>query len=121
MGPERERSMNQAANWMPVAFLPHGGGPWPILDFWLPRDERASLLKHLREVPKLSAATPKALLVLSAHWEAPVATVMSSAKPPMLYDYSGFPPEAYTLTCSAAGSRHPTDATPIRAKSTSSR
>jgi aromatic ring-opening dioxygenase catalytic subunit (LigB family) len=88
---------------MPVVFLPHGGGPWPILDFWLPRDERASLLNYLREVPKLSAARPKALLVLSAHWEAPIATVMSAAKPPMLYDYSGFPPEAYTLTWPAPG------------------
>ena len=54
-------------------------------------------------MPKLSATTPKSLLVLSAHWEAPVATVMSSAKPPMLYDYSGFPPEAYTLTWPAPG------------------
>jgi aromatic ring-opening dioxygenase catalytic subunit (LigB family) len=101
---QRERAVKQPKTRMPVAFLPHGGGPWPILDFWLPRDERASLLEHLREVPKLSATTPAALLVLSAHWEAPVPTVMSSAKPPMLYDYSGFPPEAYTLTWPAPGS-----------------
>jgi aromatic ring-opening dioxygenase catalytic subunit (LigB family) len=89
---------------MPVTFLPHGGGPWPILDFAFPKDERESLLKHLRDVRELPATKPKALVVISAHWEAPVPTVMSSAMPPMLYDYYGFPPEAYALTWPAPGS-----------------
>ena len=31
---------------------------------------------------------------MSAHWEAPEPTVMTSARPPMLYDYYGFPPAA---------------------------
>jgi aromatic ring-opening dioxygenase catalytic subunit (LigB family) len=42
-------------------------------------------------------------LVISAHWEAPVPTVMTSARPPMLYDYYGFPPESYTLQWPAPG------------------
>jgi aromatic ring-opening dioxygenase catalytic subunit (LigB family) len=44
-----------------------------------------------------------ALLVVSAHWEAPVPTVMTSAHPPMLYDYYGFPPESYEITWPAPG------------------
>jgi aromatic ring-opening dioxygenase catalytic subunit (LigB family) len=57
----------------------------------------------MRGVRDLAGTTPKALLVISAHWEAPMPTVMTSAKPPMLYDYSGFPPEAYNLTWPAPG------------------
>jgi aromatic ring-opening dioxygenase catalytic subunit (LigB family) len=95
--------MNQSISRMPVVFVSHGAGPWPLLDFAFPRDERASLLEHLRNVPRLSAEVPKALIVISAHWEQPVPTVMSSAKPPILYDYYGFPPEAYTLSWPAPG------------------
>lgn len=88
---------------MPVAFISHGAGPWPLLDIGFPRDETASLLRHLREVPRLSATPPTALLVISAHWEAPVPTVMSSPNPPILYDYGGFGPEAYAITWPAPG------------------
>jgi aromatic ring-opening dioxygenase catalytic subunit (LigB family) len=58
------------------------------------------------EIPSdLPPAPPKALLVVSAHWEAPVPTVMTSPHPPMLYDYSGFPPEAYQITGPAPSRR----------------
>ena len=99
--------MSEAASRMPVAFLTHGGGPWPIVDIGVPGrpdDERGSLLKHLGDVRHLMPTPPKALVVISAHWEAPVPTVMSAAYPPMLFDYSGFPPEAYALTWPAPGS-----------------
>jgi len=59
-------------------------------------------LKHLRE--ERPPTKPKALVVLSAHWEEPVPTVMSSAAPPILFDYYGFPEEAYALTWPAPGS-----------------
>ena len=88
---------------IPVTFVGHGGGPYPILGLGFPQDERTSLLKHMREVRQISGATPKALLVISAHWEASVPTVTTSEKPPLLYDYSGFPPEAYQLTWPAPG------------------
>ncbi len=74
-----------------------------MLDIVFPKDERASLLSHLREVARYPATPPQALVVISAHWEAPVPTVTSSARPPILYDYSGFPPEAYALTWPAPG------------------
>lgn len=46
---------------------------------------------------------PRAILVASAHWEEPEPTLMTAARPPMLYDYGGFPPEAYELRWDAPG------------------
>lgn len=57
-------------NRMPVTFLPHGGGPWPFVEMGLPRGEVDELSSYLRSVQKLPAVAPKALLVISAHWEA---------------------------------------------------
>lgn len=90
---------------MPTAFVSHGGGPWPLLDVGLPRvgRERESLLEYLQQVPLLAKTKPTALLIISAHWEASVPTVMSAAKPPMLFDYGGFPPESYALDWPAPG------------------
>jgi aromatic ring-opening dioxygenase catalytic subunit (LigB family) len=95
--------MSHSNQRMPVAFISHGAGPWPLLDVGFPQDERASLLRHLREVARLSASPPTALLVISAHWEEAVPTVMSSPTPPILYDYGGFSPEAYAITWPAPG------------------
>jgi aromatic ring-opening dioxygenase catalytic subunit (LigB family) len=43
------------------------------------------------------------LLVVSAHWEESVPTVMTAQQPPMYYDYYGFPQESYEITWSAPG------------------
>ncbi len=89
---------------MPVVFLPHGGGPWPFVEtrFGKP-EEIAALAEYLRNIRTLPKTPPKAVLVISAHWEEPVPTVMSGAHPPMLYDYYGFPPESYTITWPSPG------------------
>lgn len=87
----------------PVVFVPHGGGPWPFVDLGMPADELAALAGYLRSVAEGPTERPRALLVISAHWEALVPTVMTSTHPPMLYDYYGFPPEAYTVTWPAPG------------------
>jgi aromatic ring-opening dioxygenase catalytic subunit (LigB family) len=97
---------------MPVAFISHGAGPWPLLDVAFPHEEGVSLLGHLREVARLSPTPPTALVVISAHWEERVPTVMSSANPPILYDYGGFPPEAYAINWPAPG--NPVLATRVR-------
>lgn len=89
---------------MPVAFLPHGGGPWPFVELGFgDKEELAQLAEYLRSVKALPKTAPKALLVVSAHWEEGVPTVMTSTNPPMLYDYYGFPPESYTITWPAPG------------------
>jgi aromatic ring-opening dioxygenase catalytic subunit (LigB family) len=88
---------------MPVVFIPHGGGPWPFVDTGFPADDVEDLKGYLRTVPSVAPQRPRALLVVSAHWEAPVPSVMTSPHPPMLYDYYGFPPESYHITWPAPG------------------
>jgi len=66
-------------------------------------DEYASLDRYLRALPEGLPSAPKAVLCVSAHWEAPKPTVMTAAQPPMLYDYYGFPQPAYEFTWAAPG------------------
>jgi aromatic ring-opening dioxygenase catalytic subunit (LigB family) len=68
-----------------------------------PRDDIDRLAGYLRSVRSVPTVAPTALLVVSAHWEAPVPTVMTSEHPSILYDYYGFPPESYTITWPAPG------------------
>jgi aromatic ring-opening dioxygenase catalytic subunit (LigB family) len=85
--------------------LPHGGGPWPFVDlggFFEPREGRA-LADYLRGIVAQLPRRPAALVVVSAHWEAKVPTVMTAERPPILYDYYGFPPESYRITWPAPG------------------
>ncbi len=86
---------------MPALYVPHGGGPWPFVDIGFgDPDEHARLAAYLRGI---GGEVPRAILVISAHWEEPVFTVMSSPHPPMLYDYYGFPPASYEITWPAPG------------------
>jgi aromatic ring-opening dioxygenase catalytic subunit (LigB family) len=88
---------------MPVAFVPHGGGPWPFVDVGFPKRDVDALAEYLRSVRQLPPVPPEALLVVSGHWEEPVPTVMTAEHPPILYDYYGFPPESYKITWPAPG------------------
>lgn len=105
--PREEPAMTAAAaarTRLPVVYVPHGGGPWPFVDvgFGDPA-ELAQLAAYLRALPATPPVKPRALLVISAHWEEPVPTVMTAERPPLYYDYYGFPPESYTLTWPAPG------------------
>lgn len=93
--------MTRSETRMPVVYLPHGGGPWPYIDMGF--EDTENLATYLRELAKLPKTPPKALLVISAHWEERDPSVMTSARPPMLYDYYGFPPAAYELQWPAPG------------------
>lgn len=97
---------NTSQTRMPVVFVPHGGGPWPFVDLgdFLDKREHGVLAGYLRDLPKQLPQPPKALLVISAHWEAHVPTVMTNPNPPILYDYYGFPAESYRITWPAPGS-----------------
>ncbi len=98
------KSVRPAGGRQPVVFLPHGGGPWPFVDLRIgSKAEQAELARYLRSIAAVPPTPPKAVLVISAHWEEAVPTVMSSAAPPMLYDYYGFPPESYEITWPAPG------------------
>ncbi|MEO6602357.1 MAG: class III extradiol ring-cleavage dioxygenase [Polyangiaceae bacterium] len=105
MGAEPSRkSVRASGGRLPVVFLPHGGGPWPFVDLGIgSKAEQAELATYLRSVAAVPQTPPKAVLVISAHWEEAVPTVTTSLAPPMLYDYYGFPPESYEITWPAPG------------------
>ena len=88
---------------LPTYFLSHGGGPWP----WLQGDFRRQfdrLEESLQDVAAEVGAKPRAVLVISGHWEGPRFTVQAAQKPGMIYDYSGFPPHTYSIRYASAGS-----------------
>lgn len=88
----------------PAVYLPHGGGPWPFVELGFgTQGEKEALLGYLRSVRSLTPTPPRALLVVSAHWEEDVPTLMTAARPPLLFDYYGFPEESYRLTWPAPG------------------
>jgi len=88
---------------MPLVYLPHGGGPWPFMDPIVPAGSYDGLATYLRRLPGVVSGTPEAILVVSAHWEEPTVSVMSSSTPPMFYDYTGFPPSTYQVRWPAPG------------------
>ena len=61
------------------------------------------MAEYLRRVPDDVGVRPRALLVISGHWEEKVVTIQSNPAPPLLYDYHGFPESTYQLTFPAPG------------------
>ncbi|MFM6832047.1 MAG: DODA-type extradiol aromatic ring-opening family dioxygenase [Novosphingobium sp.] len=88
---------------MPTLFLNHGGGPWPWLEGPM-RQGYARLEASLQGLIASLPEAPRAILVVSGHWEEAVPTVSSAAQPPMLYDYYGFPEHTYHIRYDAPGS-----------------
>ncbi|MFG6463874.1 DODA-type extradiol aromatic ring-opening family dioxygenase [Roseateles sp. DXS20W] len=86
----------------PTFFLSHGGGPWPFMDGDY-RRAHAPLEASLQALPASLPARPKAILMISAHWEEAAFTVMTSPAPGMLYDYGGFPAHTYEVVYPAPG------------------
>ena len=85
----------------PSYFISHGGGPWPWIDDM--RAAFAPLEKSLAAIPSQLPEPPKAILMISGHWEAREVRVMHAARPPMVYDYSNFPAHTYEITYPAPG------------------
>jgi aromatic ring-opening dioxygenase catalytic subunit (LigB family) len=87
---------------LPTLFIPHGGGPCFFMD-WDPPDAWARQAEFLRQLPHRIGSTPRALLVISAHWEENDFTVQTSPAPDLVFDYYGFPPHTYELRWPAPG------------------
>ncbi len=86
----------------PTYFISHGGGPWPWLQGPFRRQFdrlEQSLGETAREIGK-----PRAVLVITGHWEEDRFTVQSAKAPGMIYDYAGFPDYTYQITYPAPGS-----------------
>ncbi len=86
---------------LPTYFISHGGGPWPWVLNW--RSQFGALEASLAAIPHDIREKPKAVLVVSGHWEEPEFAVMSASRPTMVYDYYGFPAETYRIVYSAPG------------------
>jgi 4,5-DOPA dioxygenase extradiol len=74
---------------LPALYIGHGAPP--LLDDaqWM-----AQLAAWTHTMPK-----PRAVLIVSAHWEAaPLMLSSPSAAAPLVYDFGGFAPRYYTLT-----------------------
>lgn len=82
----------------PVLFIPHGGGPRPLLD----DPTHQQLVEFLQRAPSLFP-TPDAIVVISAHWEENKVAITSGESPSLIYDYYGFPEESYHIQYSAPG------------------
>jgi 4,5-DOPA dioxygenase extradiol len=78
---------------MPVTFVAHGAPPLLEEPAWM-----AELAGWGAAMPK-----PKALLVVSAHWEARPATLGATSPLPLVYDFYGFPEHFYRLTYPSPG------------------
>jgi aromatic ring-opening dioxygenase catalytic subunit (LigB family) len=88
-----------------VIYLSQGGGPCFFMDWSSigPADTWNSMADFLKNLHR-TFPTPKAIVVISAHWEENEITVMSEVSPSLLFDYYGFPKHTYELTYPAHGS-----------------
>ncbi len=82
-----------ASRRMPVAFVGHGS-PMTALD---------SVKGGEWQRWASAWGTPKAILVVSAHWEAAPGTLGAVRTLPLIYDFSGFPRPLYAVTYAAPG------------------
>lgn len=96
--------MSETLQRQPSIFIPHGGGPCFFMDWtWGPGDAWHPTQLFLEGLAAMLPAAPKALLVISGHWEESAFTAGASPSPGLIYDYSGFPPHTYKLTWPAPG------------------
>ncbi|WP_229068923.1 class III extradiol ring-cleavage dioxygenase [Actinoplanes sp. DH11] len=83
-----QRAWEPADGPLPALFVSHGAPPTLDDPQWLD-----DLFRWGQSMPK-----PRAIVVVSAHWEnAPVALSASAAGTPLYYDFGGFHPRYYTL------------------------
>ncbi|MCY7399499.1 MAG: dioxygenase [Nocardioides sp.] len=72
---------------MPALYIGHGAPPLLDDPVW-----SGQLAAWARDLPR-----PKAILIVSAHWEsAPVS--LSASQAPLVYDFGGFAPKYYEMT-----------------------
>jgi len=86
---------------LPTFFIPHGGGPCFFMDD--PQGIWTDMAAFLRGLPATLPETPKAILLVSGHWELQGFGFTSAARPPLVFDYYNFPPHTYQLRYDAPG------------------
>jgi 4,5-DOPA dioxygenase extradiol len=78
---------------MPVLYLSHGAPPLADDPVWTKQ-----LATWSASLPE-----PKALLIVSAHWENAPLTIGATTTVPLVYDFWGFPDRYYDVTYAAPG------------------
>jgi len=86
----------------PTLFIPHGGGPCFFME-WDPPHLWDKMAEYLRGIATALPAKPRAIVLISGHWEEAEFTVQTHPNPELVYDYSGFPPHTYKLQYPAPG------------------
>ena len=81
-----------------VAFVSHGGGPTPLLG----AEGHQQMVSGVQALAG-TLRRPSAIMVISAHWEAPGPRLIAGPRPQLIYDYHGFPPAAYDIQYPAPG------------------
>jgi len=89
----------------PSMFIPHGGGPCFWIDAPPPFGKTAweGLRAYLAGLVARLPERPKAILLVTAHWEEDEATFSVNPTPGMIFDYYNFPPHTYELSYRAPG------------------
>lgn len=96
---------NNNTDIFPTLYIPHGGGPCFFMDWTMgPADTWDKMKSWLLQLANSIGARPTQIVVCSAHWESEQILINSNPKPPLIYDYNGFPPHTYELEYPAPGS-----------------
>lgn len=77
----------------PVLYLSHGAPPLADDQLWT-----SQLAAWSGGLPR-----PRAILIVSAHWEAAPVTLAATSRVPLVYDFWGFPQRYYEVTYPAPG------------------
>lgn len=85
----------------PSLYIPHGGGPCFFMDD--PAGQWRSMAAFLRSIPDRLPQRPRAILIVSGHWETEGFALTGAEAPTLIYDYYGFPPHTYELGYPAPG------------------
>jgi aromatic ring-opening dioxygenase catalytic subunit (LigB family) len=79
----------------PTYFIPHGGGPCFFMDD--PQGTWTGMEAFLRSLSAELPEKPRAILVVSGHWETDGFAFTGAERPSLIYDYHGFPPHTYQI------------------------
>lgn len=102
-----KQSNTQSPVRVSTAYISHGGGPLPLLEMQSKGEGKAGNYhgEMIEALKSLASDLPKpdAIIVISAHWEESEVSVTTHPHPPLIYDYYGFPKEAYSIKYAANG------------------